>query len=131
MKKIILFLIIGIFITACESKSKKEIAIEKALQREESQTIKAKILCKNIILNISRDPSRVIIPQYDMLGLDSSYIAPFRDGVIALFHWTGAHQVRMPNGFGGMNLVNIICEYNIETDKLVKFTVDGEQVNIK
>lgn len=128
MRKLIVLLMLILLAASCEKRSEEEIALEKTIREEKRETLMARGLCKKMIRDVSRNPPRVTIPQHDMKNLGAEYIAPFRNGKVAEFHWTGTHKVRIPNGFGGMEPVDVICEYDIESDKIVTFTIDGEDV---
>jgi hypothetical protein len=127
-KLILVCLVIGLSGCMKSEDEKRLEQLDEIVRLEKVKTQAIGELCANKIKKLAKNPNDVvIIPKHSLKSLEGSSIdavAPFRDEVIAQFHWTGKNKISI-NG----DKYNVICEYNIENDKEVDFSVYSKKDN--
>lgn len=130
MNRFLFIFIFTIFISGCiqSEEDKMRENLKEKIKIENNKTLQALDYCKEIIIKkIGKSTNEITIPKYSMKSLENTklnnVIAPFRDGYIAEFHWTGINKVILNNIDGQEIKINIICEYDIKKNKLIDFSI--------
>ncbi len=95
--------------------------LEEGLKMEYDNSYTGLVLCTNAIEAAARDPDRVQLdrPRPGPKG----NLVPYREGYFAVYEWKGSRVARMPNALGGMERVEILCEFDTHAMQISKLVI--------